>query len=94
MCISAGRNGACLIKMAREEIRLLPRSKVILRHAQQNFDTISSEVFLLSNFCVPGKTSVIRVGIELRLWLVHSLFYVSVSVFLFHTLSSVLKIKY
>ena len=47
--------------MTREEVGLQPRSKVILRHAQQDFDTISSEVFLLSNFRVPGKTSVIRV---------------------------------
>ena len=36
--------------MAREEIRLQPRSKVIVRHAQQDFDTISSEVFLFSSF--------------------------------------------
>ena len=50
MCISADQNGARLIKMAREEIGLQPRSKVILRHAQQDFDTISSEVFLFSLF--------------------------------------------
>ena len=36
--------------MAREEIGIQPRSKVILRHAQQCFDTISSEVFLFSPF--------------------------------------------
>ena len=42
-------------------IGLQPRSKVILRHAQQDFDTISSAVFFSSIF-VPGKTSVIRVG--------------------------------
>ena len=50
MCISAGQNGARLIKIAREEIGLQPRSKVILRHAQQDFDTISSELFLFSPF--------------------------------------------
>ena len=50
MCISAGQNGARLIKIAREEIGLEPRSKVTLRHAQQDFDTISSEVFLFSPF--------------------------------------------
>ena len=50
MCISAGQNGARLIKISREEIGLQPRSKVILRHAQQDFDTISSEVFLFSPF--------------------------------------------
>ena len=60
MCIAAGQNGARLIKMAREEIGLQLRSKVLLRYAQQNFDTISSEVFL-SIFRVPGKTSVIRI---------------------------------
>ena len=54
---SANQNGAHLIKMAREEIGLQPRSKVILRHTQQDFDTISSEVFLFS----PFFTSVIRV---------------------------------
>ena len=42
MCISADQNGARLIKMAREEIGFQPRSKVILRHAQQDFDTIAS----------------------------------------------------
>ena len=47
--------------MTREEIGLQPRPKVILRHAQQDFDAISSGVFLLSIFCVPGKTFVIRV---------------------------------
>ena len=36
--------------MVREEIGLQPHSKVILHHAQQDFDTISSEVFLLSIF--------------------------------------------
>ena len=36
--------------MAREEIGLQPRSKTILRHAQQDFDTIFSEVFLFSLF--------------------------------------------
>ena len=51
MCISAGQNGARLIKMAREEIGLQLRYKVdILRHAQQDFDTMSSEVFLFSPF--------------------------------------------
>ena len=49
--------------MAREEIGLQPRSKVILSHAQQDFDTIY--IFrgfsFLSIFRVPGKTSVIRV---------------------------------
>ena len=34
--------------MTSEEIGLQPHSKVILRHAQQDFDTISSEVFLYS----------------------------------------------
>ena len=58
VCISAGQNGARLIKMAREEIGLQAHSKVVLRHAQQDFDTIS---FFLSIFRVPGKTSVIRV---------------------------------
>ena len=48
VCLSAGQNGARLIKMAREEIGLQPRSKVILRHAQQDFDTISSELFFAS----------------------------------------------
>ena len=48
MCISAGQNGVRLIKIAREEIGLQPRSKVILRHAQQ--DAISLEVFLFSPF--------------------------------------------
>ena len=62
MCISAGQNGARLIKMAREEIGLQPCSEVILRDAQQDFDTISSKGFFLSIFRVPGKTSVIRVG--------------------------------
>ena len=64
--MSAGQNGACLIKMAREDIGLQPRSKVILRHAQQDFDTISSEVFLLSifararkNLCYQGKEGVV-----------------------------------
>ena len=61
VCKSAGQNGACFIKMAREEIGLQPRSKVILRHAQQDFDTTSSKVFLLPIFRVPGKISVIRV---------------------------------
>ena len=49
--------------MSRSWIGLQPRSKVILHHAQQDFDTILSEVFLLSIFCMPGKTSVIRVMI-------------------------------
>ena len=62
MCISADQNGARLIKMTREEIGLQPRSKVILRHTEQDFDTMSSEVFLFSPFFrVPRKTSVIRV---------------------------------
>ena len=62
MCISADQNGACLIKMAREEIGFQPRSKVLLHHAQQDFDMISSEVFFsFSIVCVPRKTSVIRV---------------------------------
>ena len=61
MCISAGQNGAHLIKIAREEIGLQPRSKDILYHAQQDFDTISSDIFLPSIFRVPGKNSVIRV---------------------------------
>ena len=59
MRISADQNGVRLIKMAREEIGLQPRSKIILRHAQQDFDT---EVFLFSIFRVPGKSSVIRVS--------------------------------
>ena len=46
MCISAGQNGAHLIKIAREEIGLQPRSKDILYP---------------SIFRVPGKNSVIRV---------------------------------
>ena len=50
VCISAGQNGSRLIKMAREDIGLQPRSKVILHHTQQDFDTISSEVFLFSQF--------------------------------------------
>ena len=50
MCISAGQNGAGLIKMAREEIGPQPCSKVILHHAQQDFDTISSGIFLFSPF--------------------------------------------
>ena len=50
MCKSAGQSGARLIKTASEEIGLQPRSKVVLRHAQQDFDTISSEVFLFSTF--------------------------------------------
>ena len=59
MCISAGQNGARVIKMAREEIGLQPRSKVRLRHAQQDCDTISSEVFLhfsraRENVCYQG----------------------------------------
>ena len=41
--------------MAREEIGLQPRSKVILRHAQQDFDMISSEVFFSLNFSCAGK---------------------------------------
>ena len=45
--------------MAREEIGLQPRSKVTTRQAQQQFDTISSDVSFLSIFRVPGKTSVI-----------------------------------
>ena len=45
VCISADQN-----EMAREEIGLQPRSKVILRHAQQDFDTISPEAFLFSPF--------------------------------------------
>ena len=45
VCISAG-----LITMAREEIGLQPRSKVKLRHAQQDFDTISSEAFFFFPF--------------------------------------------
>ena len=61
--ISTGQNGTRLIKMAREEIGLQPRSKSILCHAQQDFETISPEVFLLSIFCVPGKTSVIGVAL-------------------------------
>ena len=45
--------------MAREEIGLQPCSKVILRHAQQDLDTISSEVFLSffrqrKNLCYQG----------------------------------------
>ena len=36
--------------MAREEFGLQPRSKVTLRHAQQDFDTISSVVFPFSPF--------------------------------------------
>ena len=56
VCISAGQNGARLMKMAREEIGLKPRSKVIFCHAQQDFDTISSEVFLFSPyFACQGK---------------------------------------
>ena len=64
VCRFAGQNGARLLKMAREEIVLQPRSKVILRHAQQDFDTISSEVFLFSPFfaCQGKQTSVIRVA--------------------------------
>ena len=50
MCISADQNGARLIKMTREEIGLQLRSKVILRHTEQDFDTMSSEVFLFSPF--------------------------------------------
>ena len=48
--MSAGQNGANLFKMAREEIGLQPRSKDILRHAHQDFDTISFEAFLFSSF--------------------------------------------
>ena len=63
--MSAGQNGARLIKMAREEIGLQPRSQVVLCHAQQDFDTISRFFDIgfsfLSIFRVPGKTSVIRV---------------------------------
>ena len=67
VCISAGQNDACLIKVAREEIGFQTRSKVILRHAQQDFDTISSELFLFSPiFRVPGKTSVIRVRLVMN----------------------------
>ena len=62
MCISTDQNGARLIKMAREEIGLQPRSKVILRHAQQDFDTMSSEVSLFSPFFACRGKSVIRVG--------------------------------
>ena len=63
MYISADENGARLVKMAREEIGLQPRSKIMLRHAQQDFDTISSEVFLFSPFFAyqARKTSVVRV---------------------------------
>ena len=53
MRLTADQNGARLIKKAREEIGLQPRSKVIMRQAQQ--------VFSLSIFRVQGKTSVIRV---------------------------------
>ena len=67
VCISADQNGASLIKMAREEIGLQPRSTVILRHAQQDFDTI--DIFrgfsFHSIFRVPRKTSVIRVLMNL-----------------------------
>ena len=49
-------------QMAGEEIGLQPRSTVTLRHARQDFDTISSEGFFVSIFRVLGKTSVIRVG--------------------------------
>ena len=45
VCLSAGKNGAHLIKMARDEKGLQPRCEVILRHAQHDFDTIYSEVF-------------------------------------------------
>ena len=48
--------------MAREEIGLQPHSKVKLRHVQQDFDMISSEVFLFSpfslareNLCCQGR---------------------------------------
>ena len=69
MCISAGQNGARLIKISREEIGLQPRSKVILRHAQQDFDMISSEAFdrkfacsqSALHFSLARETSVIRV---------------------------------
>ena len=61
MCISADQNGARLIKMVREEIGLQPRSKVLLCHAQHDFDTIFSVDFFLPIIRVPGKTTVIRV---------------------------------
>ena len=48
--------------MAREEIGLQSRFKVIMRQAQQQFDSISSEVVFLSIFRVTGDTSVIRVA--------------------------------
>ena len=51
MCISAGQNGARLIKMAGEEIGRQPCSKVILCHAQQDFDTMSSEDLMLRLNC-------------------------------------------
>ena len=50
MCISAGQNGTRLIKMAREEIGLQPRSKVALRHAQQDFDTNLQRFFFSLHF--------------------------------------------
>ena len=65
MCVSTGQNGAYLIKMAREEIGLQPRSKVILRHAQQDFETIYSEVFLFSRARKKSLLSGLE-GAELR----------------------------
>ena len=64
MCISAGQNGAHFIKMAREEIGLEPRSKVIVRHAQQDFDAISLEVFLFSPFFVVLVQIILRKILE------------------------------
>ena len=52
-------NAARLIKMAREKTGLQPRSKVILRHAQQDFDTISSEVFLFYKFFACQRKSLL-----------------------------------
>ena len=64
MCISAGQNGARLIKWPEKRLGSSLVLKLYkLHHAQQDFDTISSEVFLLSIFRMPGKTPVIRVMI-------------------------------
>ena len=53
VCISAGQNMQC--PSYQEEIGLQPRSKVVASHAQQDFDTISSEVFLLPFFACQEK---------------------------------------
>ena len=50
--------------MAREEIGLEPRSKVIVRYAQQDFDAISSEVFLFSPFFVVLVQIILRKILE------------------------------